>query len=200
MGIQALGYRKKTRKYNSYPGPNGQTVKNRIRRRFTADRRFQKLVSDVTEFKVGETGQKIYLEPIMDLYNREIVSYSISTRPNLEFALKAVQDLLPQMPKRHYQTVLHTDQGWQYRHRAWQRLLKQNGIKASMSRKATALDNAVIESFFNKLKTEIGPLKQYPTRTKLVRKIKWFIQYYNETRIQTKLSGRSPIEYRQPAA
>lgn len=200
MGIQAKGYGQKTRKYNSYPGPNGQSVKNRLRRRFTADRRFQKLVSDVTEFKVPETGQKLYLEPIMDLYNREIVSYSLSTKPTLAFALQAVQKLLPKLPRRDYQTILHTDQGWQYRHRTWQKTLLQNGIKPSMSRKATALDNAVIESFFNKLKTEIGSLKQYKSRTELTKKIRWFIHDYNTNRIQMKLSGQSPIEYRQLAA
>lgn len=200
MGIQAKGYRKTSRKYNSYPGPNGQSVKNRLRRRFTADRRFQKLVSDVTEFKVPETGQKLYLEPIMDLYNREIVSYSLSTKPTLAFALQAVEKLVPKLPNRNYQTILHTDQGWQYRHRAWQKTLLQNGIKPSMSRKATALDNAVIESFFNKLKTEIGSLKQYKNRIELRKKIQWFIEDYNSNRIQIKLSGQSPIEYRQLAA
>ncbi|WP_114636111.1 IS3 family transposase [Fructobacillus fructosus] len=96
--------------------------------------------------------------------------------------------------------MLHTDQVWQYRHRTWQRTLLQNGIKPSMSRKATALDNAVIESFFNKEKTEIGPLKQYKSRTKLTKKIRWFIHDYNTNRIQIKLSGQSPIAYRQLAA
>ncbi|GAO99505.1 IS3 family transposase [Fructobacillus ficulneus] len=200
MNIQGSGYRKKRAKYNSYPGPNGRTTKNRFRRRFQTDRRLQKLTSDVTEFKVPATGEKLYLEPILDLYNKEIITYSLSTKPDLAFALKPVQELVAKLSKRHYQIYLHTDQGWQYRHRSWQKLLQKNGIKPSMSRKATALDNAPMESFFNKLKTELGELSQFNRVNELREAIQKWIHYYNTERIQIKLKGQSPIEYRQLAS
>ncbi|MDQ2158781.1 IS3 family transposase, partial [Weissella cibaria] len=96
--------------------------------------------------------------------------------------------------------TIHTDQGWQYRHRAWRKKLKQNRIIQSMSRRATALDNAVMESFFNKLKVEIGPLNNYSSSKELIDAINNWILYYNNTRIQAKLNGHSPVEYRQMAA
>jgi len=200
MGLKGAGYRKTTRKYDSSKGPEGKRVKNKLHRRFKTNRRWQKLVSDVTEFKVPQTGEKIYLEPILDLYNNEIVSYSISARPTLEFALQPLVQLIKQLPKQPYRTTIHTDQGWQYRHRSWRKLLKQNRIIQSMSRRATALDNAVIESFFNKLKVEIGPLKQYESAQALIQAINEWIMYYNNTRIQAKLNGHSPVKYRQMTA
>lgn len=87
MGLYGVDYRKQTRKYDSSKGPEGKRVKNKLHRRFVTDRPFQKLVSDVTEFKVPATGEKLYLEPIMDLYNKEILSDAISSKPNLQFAL-----------------------------------------------------------------------------------------------------------------
>lgn len=80
MNIQGAGYRRKRVKYNSYPGPDGQTTHNRFRRRFQTDRPLQKLSSDITEFKVPTTGEKLYLESILDLYNKEIVTYALSIR------------------------------------------------------------------------------------------------------------------------
>lgn len=85
IGLQGTGYRKQTRKYDSSKGPEGKRVKNRFHRKFKTNRPMQKLISDVTEFKIPKTGERVYLEPIMDLFNNEILTYSISTRPNLEF-------------------------------------------------------------------------------------------------------------------
>ncbi|MDF7637827.1 IS3 family transposase, partial [Leuconostocaceae bacterium ESL0958] len=179
MHIKGAGYRKKRAKYNSYPGPRGQRTKNRLHRRFQSDRPLQKLASDVTEFRLPTTGERIYLEPILDLYNKEIITYALSTKPDLNFALQPVKKLAEQLPVRGYQTYLHTDQGWQYRHRTWRQLLLKSGIKPSMSRKATALDNAAMESFFNKLKTEIGELSQFRSVTELKTAIQEWIHYYN---------------------
>ncbi len=200
LGLQGLGYRKQTRKYDSSKGPEGKRVKNRFHRKFKTDRPMQKLVSDVTEFKIPKTGERIYLEPIMDLYNNEILTYSISTRPDLAFTQAPLNELVTTLPKLSYRTTLHTDQGWQYRHRSWRKTLKKRNIFQSMSRKATALDNAVIESFFNKLKVEIGSLKQFESAKQLMDTIKQWLDYYNNERIQTKLKGQSPVEYRQLAS
>ena len=200
LGLQGIGYRKHTRKYDSSKGPEGKRVKNRLHRKFKTDRPMQKLVSDVTEFKIPKTGERIYLEPIMDLYNNEILTYSISTRPDLAFTQAPLNELVTTLPKLSYRTTIHTDQGWQYRHRSWRKTLKEHNIFQSMSRKATALDNAVIESFFNKLKVEVGSLKQFENAEQLMNTIKTWLDYYNNERIQTKLKGASPVEYRQLAS
>lgn len=121
MGLQGSGYRKQTRKYDSSKGPEGKRVKNKIHRKFKTDRILQKLVSGVSEFKIPATGEEIYIEPIMDLYNREILAYSISSRPNLTFILQPLEQLLNKLPELPYRTTIHTDQGWQYRHRAWRK-------------------------------------------------------------------------------
>ncbi|MDF7637389.1 integrase core domain-containing protein [Leuconostocaceae bacterium ESL0958] len=108
--------------------------------------------------------------------------------------------LAEQLPVRGYQTYLHTDQGWQYRHRTCRQLLLKSGLKPSMSRKATALDNAAMESFFNKLKTEIGELSQFHSVAELKTAIQEWIHYYKTECIQIKLKGQSLIEYRQLAS
>lgn len=201
LGIYGYGYHKKVRKYDSSKGPEGIRVKNRLNRRFNTNRRFQKMVSDVTEFKIPSTQEKIYLEPIMDLYNNEILTYAITSgSPNLSFALKPLNDLVKKLPNEHYKQFLHTDQGWQYRHKAWQRTLKKSKITPSMSRRATCLDNACIESFFNKLKVELGNLQDYNSAEELTLAINKWIKYYNTYRIQMKLGGLAPIEYRHQAA
>ncbi|MFL2053091.1 IS3 family transposase [Leuconostoc mesenteroides] len=200
MGLKGVGYNKQSRKYDSSKGPEGKRVKNKIHRRFKTDRPLQKLSSDVTEFKIPSTGEKVYLEPILDMYNNEILAHSISTRPTLAFTLQPLNQLVEQLPKLTYRTTIHTDQGWQYRHRACRKTLKQNRIIQSMSRRATALDNAVMESFFNKLKVEIGPLDNYSSAKELIDAINNWILYYNNTRIQAKLNGHSPVEHRQMAA
>nr|WP_270309647.1 DDE-type integrase/transposase/recombinase [Weissella confusa] len=170
-----------------------------MHRRFKTDRPLQKLSSDVTEFKIPVTGGKVYLEPILDMYNNEILAHSISTRPNLEFNLQTLNQLVEQLLELSHRTTIHTDQGWKYRHRSWRKALKQNRIIQSMSRRATALDNTV-ESFVNKLKVEIGPLNNYSSAKELIETFNTWIKYYNNTRIQTNINGYSPVVHRQMAA
>lgn len=197
LNIKGLGYSKQKRKYDSSKGPEGRRVKNRLNRRFKTDRPWQKLVSDMTEFKVPKTNEKVYLEPIMDLYNNEILSYSITSgSPNLRFAISPLQKLETLIPKLSYRTTMHTDQGLQYRHKSWQKLLKENSIFVSMSKKARCHDNACIESFFNKLKVEIKELKEYNNSSELIKDIENWIAYYNCRRIQVRLDGYSPLEYK----
>lgn len=111
MGLQGIGYNKQSRKYDSSRGTKGKRVKNKIHRRFKTKRPLQKLSSDVTEFKVPATGEKVYLEPILDMYNNEILTHSISTRPDLSFTLHPLNQLVEQLPELSYRTTIHTDQG-----------------------------------------------------------------------------------------
>ncbi|EFF0540228.1 IS3 family transposase [Escherichia coli] len=116
---------------------------------FYADRPNQKWVTDVTEFKVD--GRKLYLSPIMDLYNGEIVSYNLTERPLASMVKSMLLDAVEQLNKDD-KPLLHSDQGWQYQMPRWQRWLSDNGITQSMSRRGNCLDNAAMESFFSTLK------------------------------------------------
>ena len=92
--------------------------------------------------------------------------------------------------------ILHSDQGWQYQNKRYQRLLKEKGIIQSMSRKGNCLDNAVIENFFGLLKSELFYLKKFKSVEDFIKELKSYIKYYNTKRIKIKLKGLSPVEYR----
>ena len=92
--------------------------------------------------------------------------------------------------------LMHSDQGWQYQMKRYQGILKQNGIKQSMSRKGNCLDNAVMENFFGTLKSELFYLNKYDSIVQLKKEINEYIKYYNNDRIKLNLNGMSPIQYR----
>jgi putative transposase len=181
------------KKYKSYKGEHGKIAPNVLNRAFRADKPNQKWATDVTEFNVS--GKKIYLSPIIDLYNQEIVSYELSDKPNfksvmtmLDKAFKKVNIIKP--------LILHSDQGWQYQMQQYQYSLQKKGIIQSMSRKGNCLDNAIIENFFGIIKAELFYLKKYDSIIQLKKEINQYINYYNNDRIKLNLKGMSPIQYR----
>jgi putative transposase len=181
------------KKYKSYKGEQGKVAPNIIERQFTAEKPLQKWATDVTEFNVA--GQKLYFSPIIELFNGEIISYSLSERPNF----KQITDMLTSAFKktpRHTSLILHSDQGWQYQMREYQGLLKSHGIIQSMSRKGNCLDNAIIENFFGTVKAEMFYVKKYKSIKELQKDIIEYVTYYNNERIRLNLKGMSPIEYR----
>nr|WP_234467356.1 IS3 family transposase [Kosakonia sp. S42] len=190
LGISSLI---RVKKYRSYKGEQGRICDNILKRQFDALRPNEKWVTDVTEFKVN--GKKLYLSPIMDLYNGEIIAYSLATRPLPTMVQTMLTDALKQLAKDDH-PILHSDQGWQYQMSRWQRWLKDNGIVQSMSRRGNCLDNAVIESFFGTLKSECYYLNEYKNVDDLKRDIISYIGYYNQLRIKEKLGGLSPVQYR----
>ncbi|WP_142355677.1 DDE-type integrase/transposase/recombinase, partial [Streptococcus pneumoniae] len=97
--------------------------------------------------------QKLYLSPVLDGFNSEIIAYNLSISPNLE----QVQTMLEQaFTEKHYEnTILHSDQGWQYQHDSYHQFLEGKGIQASMSRKGNSQDNGMMEFFFGILKSEM---------------------------------------------
>lgn len=191
-------YNRQKRKYSSYKGTVGIIAPNRLNRRFKTDRPYQKLVADISEFRYGGRSQseRVYLEPIMDLFNGEILAFGISDHPNVEFALKPLKEALEGMPEVSYRTTVHTDQGSQYQHRHWENTLKEHRVFQSMSRKATCLDNATMESFFHIMKTEVMD-EQFETKEDLIQAMTAWINFYNHRRIKTKLDGKSPVKYRE---
>ncbi len=183
-------------RYKSYKGKVGKVSKNRLNRRFKTPYALQKLVTDVTEFKcTGE--EKLYLSPIMDLYNGEIISFSMSKRPTLDFVMATLEQAIPIIKSNaNYRTTIHSDQGWHYQHNSWVKTLKRNKIFQSMSRKATCADNAAMENFFGILKQEMYYGEELMSYDALKQKIETYINYYNNERIKQKLAGMSPVKYR----
>lgn len=184
------------KKYKSYRGQQGKVARNLLKRNFKAAKPCQKWVTDVTEFSVG--GKKLYLSPIQDLYNGEIVSYNLSERPNLCQTMDMLKRALTRLPSK-TKLILHSDQGWQYQMKPYQAELRTRKIRQSMSRKGNCLDNATMESFFSTLKSELFYLKKFDSVDTLKREIIDYIDYYNNDRIKLKLKGLSPVNYRTQA-
>lgn len=181
------------KKYKSYKGQQGKIAPNHLNRVFRAEKPNQKWATDVTEFNVS--GKKLYLSPVIDLYNQEIVSYDLSESPNFNSVMKMLRKALKKV-RRTQSLLLHSDQGWQYQMKQYQHVLQEKGIIQSMSRKGNCLDNAVIENFFGILKSELFYLKKYDSIFQLKKEINDYIKYYNNDRIKLNLKGMSPIEYR----
>ena len=193
--MKSLGLNGKQRKnkYKSYKGEVGKVAPNRLDRDFYAEKPYKKLVTDVTEFAVCDN--KIYLSPILDLYNREIVSYSISLSPNFQQTKDMLQQLFKKLPT-DAMPILHSDQGWQYQMKEFQKLLQEHNIIQSMSRKGNCLDNAAMENFFGRLKVEMFYGEKFNSTEEFVQKLHAYIAYYNNERISLKLKGLSPVQYR----
>ena len=167
---------------------------NLLERHFKTNEPNRKWVTDVTEFKVNY--QKLYLSPVIDLFNGEVVSYSLSRHPNFKQVTDMLEDAFQKLPDKVDELILHSDQGWQYQMKTYQKMLKAKGITQSMSRKATCLDNAVAENFFGLLKTELFYLEKFDSIDQLEKAIVEYIDYYNNRRIKLKLNGLSPVQYR----
>ena len=196
--MRVLGLRSKVRvkKYRSYKGEVGRIAPDHLQRNFSADKPNEKWVTDVTEFNVK--GEKLYLSPIMDLHNGEIISYQTARRPTLPLVMNMLKKAYRRLANQ--QTpMLHSDQGWHYQHAAYRQKLVDRGLTQSMSRKGNCLDNAAMESFFGTLKSELYYLNRYESIDELERDIKQYIHYYNHDRIKQKLKGLSPVEYRTQA-
>ncbi|ORO79212.1 IS3 family transposase [Streptococcus oralis] len=194
LGLRARIRRK--RKYSSYQGEIGNKAENLIQRQFEAAKPMEKCYTDVTEFAIPNSTQKLYLSPVLDGFNSEIIAYNLSCSPNLE----QVKAMLEQaFTEKYYEnTSLHSDQGWQYQHDSYHRFLESKGIQTSMSRKGNSPDNGMMESFFGILKSEMfyGYEKAFQSLKQLEQAIVDYIDYYNNKRIKVKLKGLSPMQYR----
>ena len=196
MGL--LGIRRNKRKYSSYQGTIGKVADNIIQRDFFADRPDHKWYTDITEFNLR--GEKVYLSPILDGYSGEIISYNISKRPDFY----QIEDMMEKAFREHTDTnalILHSDQGWQYQHYSYQKILFEHGITQSMSRKGNSLDNGLMENFFGLLKTEMFYDQEhlYKDIDELIEAIEEYIFYYNNERIKARLKGLTPVEFRNQA-
>ncbi len=196
--MKALGLvcRVRMKKYRSYKGEVGKVAPNLLNRDFIADRPNQKWVTDVTEFNLF--GEKLYLSPILDLHSSDLVSYTISDRPVLSMVTTMLDKAFAQIPDG-TNLILHSDQGWQYQHKRYQRMLQKKGVRQSMSRKGNCLDNAVMENFFGLLKSELLYLQEFDSMEQFRQELIDYLDYYNNKRIKVKLKGLPPALHRQQA-
>ena len=196
-------------KYHSYKGDNGLFKKNLLlyndfdnikqrevlKRDFKANNPNEKWTTDVSEFHIS--AGKLYLSPILDMYDGSIISYNISISPNFN----QVTDMLNNAFYKYNKLdglIFHSDQGWQYQMSYYQQQLIDRGIKQSFSRKGNCMDNALMENFFGIMKNEMfyGQEYKYKTLEELRIAMIEYIDYYNNKRINLKRKGLTPIEYR----
>ena len=190
-----MGLKSQIRKvrYRSYKGEVGRIAPNVINRDFVAHAPNRKWATDVTQINIGS--EKLYLSPILDMFNGEIISYNISKSPNLE----QVYDMLDKAFARFDSLdglILHSDQGWQYQHYGYCKRLEEHGIIQSMSRKGNCLDNAMAENFFGIMKSELLYAENFESSEAFMKALDEYIDYYNNKRIKSRLKGKSPVKYR----
>ncbi len=183
------------KKYRSYKGEVGKIAPNLLQRNFHSDKSNQKCVTDVTEFSLF--GKKLYLSPNLNLCSSDLVSYTISERPVLNMVTSMLNKAFETIPDGS-DLILHSDQGWQYQHKQYQQMLKDKGIRQSMSHKGNCLDNAVFENFFGLLKSELLYLKEFESLEHFKAEPIEYPDYYNKP-IKAKLKGLPTTLHRQQA-
>ena len=142
------------------------------------------------------TLRKLYLDPFLDMFNNEIISYGIAKYPSANSILEAQAKAIKITADCPYRRTFHSDQGWAYQMKFYTKRLKNERIFQSMSRKGNCHDNAVMENFFGLLKQEIYYGVTYYSYKELKGAIERYIKYYNERRIKEKLGWKSPVQYR----
>lgn len=190
LGLKSLV---RMKKYRSYKGTVGKIAPNILERNFQAEKPNEKWVTDITEFKLF--GEKLYLSPILDLFNGEIITYTIGSRPVYSLVSTMINQAIERLTDKDT-LLIHSDQGWHYQMKQYRHALKERGITQSMSRKGNCYDNAVIENFFGIMKSELLYLKEFESVEHFKQELEKYIDYYNHKRIKAKLKGMSPVQYR----
>ncbi len=189
LGLKCLV---RMKKYKSYKGTIGKIASNILNRNFTSEVPNAKWVTDITEFKL--CGEKLYLSPVLDLFNGEIITYTIGSRPTYSLVSEMLDQALERLPEDH-QLLMHSDQGWHYQMKPYRTKLESRGIVQSMSRKGNCYDNSVMENFFGIMKSEFLYLKEFESLEYFKKELKRYIEYYNTKRMKAKFK-MSPVEYR----
>jgi len=180
------------KKYKSYKGTVGKIAPNILNRNFITEAPNTKWVTDITEFKLFE--EKLYLSPVLDLFNGEIITYTIGSRPRYSLVSEMLDKALERLPEDH-QLLMHSDQGWHYQMKHYRTKLESRGIVQSMSRKGNCYDNSVMENFFGIMKSEFLYLKEFESLAHFKKELKNYIEYYNTKRMKAKFK-MSPVQYR----
>ncbi|MDU6231967.1 MAG: IS3 family transposase [Clostridioides difficile] len=169
-------------------------AENELRREFTADAPNEKWLTDVTEFKYYENGEKrkLYLSAILDLFDRRIVAFVIGDRNNNPLVFDTLDQAVATNPDAH--PLFHSDRGFQYTNRAFHEKLETAGMKQSMSRVGKCIDNGPMEGFWGIIKRERYYGRKFTNRESLETMIESYIDYYNDKRLQRNLGVLTPLE------
>jgi transposase InsO family protein len=181
------------KKKNYIPSTPKITAENVLNRKFQADKPNQKWLNDVTEFKLT-SGQKAYLSAILDLGDKSIVSYVLGHCNDNQLVFKTFDMAVVVNPSA--KPLFHSDRGYQYTNRRFKDKLDSIGATQSMSRIGKCIDNGPMEGFWGIIKSEMYYLQKYHTYDELKLAIDEYMEFYNMRRLQKKLKGLSPIEYR----
>ncbi|MFS8104303.1 IS3 family transposase [Lentzea alba] len=187
---------RRPRRYRSWLGQTGTVAENVLNRQFSASAPDTKWVTDVTEFRIGD--RKVYLSPVIDLFDRSVIAYSCGPSATLELTNSSLREAIATLPAG-AAPLVYSDQGFQYQHVSWRTLLQDAGLTQSMSRRANCLDNSIAENFFGHLKEELFHHNRFDTVAEFTEALDDYIDWYNTTRISTTLKGLSPVEYRAQA-
>ena len=192
-------FKTRSRKYSSYKGQIGKVANNLVNRRFKASKPNELWLTDVTEFRIKGQEKKLYLSSILDIFNSEVISYTLSNHPTINLTNEMLEKALDKN-KDIKNLTIHSDQGFHYQHSSWTNRLEKMDIVQSMSRKGNCLDNSPMENFFGVLKQEMYYGVEFKNYDELINEIEEYIRWYNEDRIKTKLNGMSPVDYRLHSA
>ena len=194
IGIHSL-IRKKKKKYTS---STPETVaENKLGRDFYASAPNEKWATDVTEFKIPGEKKKLYLSAILDLYDRYPVAYVISTRNNNHLVFKTFDKAIASNPEA--KPLFHSDRGFQYTNKAFQRKLMEQEMEQSMSRVGHCIDNGPTEGFWGIIKSEMYQMYKITDEASLRFAIKDYIRFYSEERPQNRYHCKTPLEVRTEA-
>ena len=192
-------FKTRSRKYSSYKGQIGKVANNLVNRQFKANKPNELWLTDITEFRIKGQKKKLYLSPILDIFNSEVISYTLSNHPTINLTNTMLEKALDKN-KDIKNLTIHSDQGFHYQHSSWTNRLEKMNIVQSMSRKGNCLDNSPMENFFGVLKQEMFYGVEFKKYDELINEIEKYIRWYNEDRIKTKLNGMSPVDYRLHSA
>lgn len=197
MGVRC-GIRRETayHRYDSYRGVVGDTFRNVLARDFAADAPWQKIGTDVTEFRVA--GGRLYWAVALDMCTKEILASDVSPSADLAQQHRMLDALLARMPAG-CEPVMHSDMGWQYQHASYVARLAGAGITQSMSRKGNCLDNAATEQLFGHVKDEFYRGREWASPEEFGREFEGYVRHWNTRRRQVGLKGLTPVERRNQA-
>lgn len=199
LNVLSKKFRTKTAKFNSYQGTKGKVADNIVNRDFERDKPNELFLSDITEFRIHKTQERLYLSPILDAFNGEVTSYRIGRRPTQDISSEALREALSKVDDKSG-LIVHTDQGIHYQIDSWVNQLEEANVIQSMSRKGNCLDNSPMENLFSIIKQEMFYGETFNSYDELKQALEKYIKWYNEDRIKEKLNGLSPVEYRLRSA
>jgi transposase InsO family protein len=191
MGLKAIQKRKFKKTTDS--NHNLPLQDNLLNREFDVIQPNKVWVSDITYIPTDEGW--LYLATVIDLYSRKVVGWSMNKRMTRQLVIDAL-NMATKNRKPEKGLIFHSDRGSQYASHDFQKELWKNGMRSSMSRKGDCWDNAVAESFFSTLKTELIYRKKYKNRNQARQDIFQYIEiYYNKIRMHSTLDYKSPENY-----